>query len=158
MAIDNEPLEEEDFATMFEASLKKQESNRVTKGEIVEIQADENRALVGVGDKLEGILSLDELKDENGEMAFKVGDEITVMVTGHYNERPKISYKKVLEQKKTLEFIEEHKDDIEDLVIEGTVVKKNRCGYVIEANDVSFFMPASLAAVRESDNIVGRQI
>ena len=158
MAIDNEPLEEEDFATMFEASLKKQESNRVTKGEIVEIQADENRALVGVGDKLEGILSLDELKDENGEMAFKVGDEITVMVTGHYNERPKISYKKVLEQKKTLEFIEEHKDDFEDLVIEGTVVKKNRGGYVIEADDVSFFMPASLAAVRESDNIVGRQI
>jgi small subunit ribosomal protein S1 len=158
MAIDNEPLEEENFAEMLEASMKQQDSNRITKGEIVEIQADDNRALVGVGDKLEGILSLDELRDENGELVFKVGDEITVMVTGHYNERPKISYKKVLEQQKSLEFIEKHKDDFESLVIEGTVVKKNRGGYILEADDVTFFMPTSLAAIKEGDNVIGRKL
>ncbi len=158
MAMDNEPLEEENFAEMFEASLKKQESNRVTQGEIVEIQEDENRALVGVGDKLEGILSLDELKDEHGKLAFKVGDEITVMITGHYNERPKISYKKVLEQKKTLEFIEKYQDNFEDLVVEGVVTKKNRGGYILEADDVAFFMPASLAAIKDQDNVIGRTL
>ena len=158
MAIDNEPLEEENFAEMFEASLKEQESNRITEGEIVEIQADENRALVGVGDKLEGILSLDELRDENGELTFAVGDKITVMVTGHYNERPKISYKKVLEQKKTLDFIEAHKDDFEELIIEGTITKKNRGGYVVEADDVSFFMPRSLAAFKDNEDVIGRKI
>ncbi|MDD2357635.1 MAG: 30S ribosomal protein S1 [Thiovulaceae bacterium] len=158
MAIDNEPFEEENFAEMFEASLKEQESNRITEGEIVEIQADENRALVGVGDKLEGILSLDELRDENGELTFAVGDKITVMVTGHYNERPKISYKKVLEQKKTLDFIEAHKEDFEELIIEGTITKKNRGGYVVEADDVSFFMPRSLAAFKDNEEVVGRKI
>ena len=158
MAIDNEPLEEENFAEMFEASMKEQESNRITEGEIVEIQADENRALVGVGDKLEGILSLDELRDENGELTFKVGDKITVMVTGHYNERPKISYKKVLEQKKTLDFIAANKDNFEDIIIEGTITKKNRGGYVVEADDVSFFMPRSLAAFKDTDEVVGRKI
>ena len=158
MAIDNEPLEEENFAEMFEASLKEQESNRITEGEIVEIQADENRALVGVGDKLEGILSLDELRDENGELTFSVGDKITVMVTGHYNERPKISYKKVLEQKKTLDFIEAHKEDFEELIIEGIITKKNRGGYVVEADDVSFFMPRSLAAFKDNEEVVGRKI
>lgn len=158
MAIDNEPLEEENFAEMFEASLKEQESNRITEGEIVEIQAEDNRALVGVGDKLEGILSLDELRDENGELAFKVGDKITVMVTGHYNERPKISYKKVLEQKKTLDFIEANKENFEDLIIEGTITKKNRGGYVVEADDVSFFMPRSLAAFKDNEDVVGRKI
>lgn len=158
MAIDNEPLEEENFAEMFEASLKEQESNRITEGEIVEIQEEDNRALVGVGDKLEGILSLDELRDENGELAFKVGDKITVMVTGHYNERPKISYKKVLEQKKTLDFIEANKENFEDLIIEGTITKKNRGGYVVEADDVSFFMPRSLAAFKDNEDVVGRKI
>ncbi len=158
MAFDNEPLEEENFAEMFEASLKEQESNRITEGEIVEIQAEDNRALVGVGDKLEGILSLDELRDENGNLTFNVGDKITVMITGHYNERPKISYKKVLEQKKTLDFIEAHKENFEDLVIEGIITKKNRGGYVVEADDVSFFMPRSLAAFKDNEEVVGRKI
>ncbi|MBU0632212.1 30S ribosomal protein S1 [bacterium] len=158
MAFDNEPLEEENFAEMFEASLKEQESNRITEGEIVEIQVEDNRALVGVGDKLEGILSLDELRDENGELAFNVGDKITVMVTGHYNERPKISYKKVLEQKKTLDFIQANKENFEDLIIEGTITKKNRGGYVVEADDVSFFMPRSLAAFKDNEDVVGRKI
>ena len=158
MAFDNEPLEEENFAEMFEASLKEQESNRITEGEIVEIQEEDNRALVGVGDKLEGIISLDELRDDSGNLTFKVGDKITVMVTGYYNERPKISYKKVLEQKKTLEFIEAHKEDFEDLIIDGTITKKNRGGYVVEADDVTFFMPRSLAAFKDNEDVMGRKI
>jgi len=158
MAFDNESFEEEEnFAEMFAASEKKQETNRIVEGEIVEIQADENRALVGVGDKLEGIINLDEIS-ENGELKFNIGDKIKVMVTGYYNERPKISYKKVLEQQKTIEFIDAHKEDFEDVIIEGIITKKNRGGYVIEADAVSFFMPRSLAAFKDSDDVVGRKI
>jgi len=159
MAFDNESFEEEEnFAEMFAASEKKQETSRIVEGEVVEIQADEDRALVGVGDKLEGILSLNEIRGEDGELKFNPGDKINVMVIGYYNERPKISYKKVLEQQKTIDFIAANKDDFEDLVIEGVIVKKNRGGYVVEADDVSFFMPRSLAAFKESDEVVGRKI
>ncbi|WP_457748656.1 30S ribosomal protein S1 [Sulfurimonas sp.] len=159
MAFDNESFEEEEnFAEMFAASEKKQETSRIVEGEIVEVQADENRALVGVGDKLEGIISLDEIRDENGELKFGTGDKIKVMVMGYYNERPKISYKKVLEQEKTIEFIDAHKDDYEDLVVEGVITKKNRGGYVVEADTVSFFMPRSLAAFKDTDDVVGRKI
>ncbi|MEA2112150.1 MAG: 30S ribosomal protein S1 [Campylobacterota bacterium] len=158
MAFDNEMLEEENFAEMFEASCKEQESNRIAEGEIVEIQEDENRALVGVGEKLEGILSLDEIRDEEGDLKLGVGDAITVMVTGHYNERPKISHTKVLEQQKTVEFINANKDDYENLVIEGVVTKKNKGGYIIEADSVNFFMPKSLAAFKDTDQVVGRTI
>ncbi|HEY9203580.1 MAG TPA: 30S ribosomal protein S1 [Sulfurimonas sp.] len=158
MAFDNESFEEEEnFAEMFAASEKQQETSRIVEGEIVEIQADENRALVGVGDKLEGILSLEEIS-ENGELKFNVGDKIKVMVTGYYNERPKISYKKVLEQQKTIDFIDKYKENFEDLVIDGVITKKNRGGYVVEADGVSFFMPRSLAAFKESDEVVGRKI
>ena len=158
MAFDNESFEEEEnFAEMFAASEKKQETSRIVEGEIVEIQADENRALVGVGDKLEGIISLDEIS-ENGELKFNTGDKINVMVMGYYNERPKISYKKVLEQQKTIDFIDANKDDFEDVIIEGVITKKNRGGYVVEADDVAFFMPRSLAAFKDTDEVVGRKI
>jgi len=159
MAFDNESFEEEEnFAEMFAASEKKQETSRIVEGEVVEIQADENRALVGVGDKLEGIINLDEIRDENGELKFGTGDKIKVMVMGYYNERPKISYKKVLEQEKTIEFIDANKEDFEDLVVEGIITKKNRGGYVVEADAVSFFMPRSLAAFKDTDDVVGRKI
>ena len=159
MAFDNESFEEEEnFAQMFAESEKKQETSRIVEGEVVEIQADENRALVGIGEKLEGILNLDEIRDENGELKFNIGDKIKVMQMGYYNERPKISYKKVLEQERTIAFIDAHKDDYEDLVVEGVITKKNRGGYVVEADAVSFFMPRSLAAFKESDDVVGRKI
>ncbi len=158
MALDNESFEEENFAEMLAESEKQQEASCIVEGEIVEIQADDNRALVGVGNKLEGIINLDEIRDENGELKFDIGDKIKVMITGYYNERPKISYKKVLEQEKTIEFIDAHKEDFENLVIEGVIVKKNRGGYVVEADTVSFFMPRSLAAFKESDDVVGRKI
>ena len=159
MAFDNESFEEEEnFAEMFAASEKRQEKSRIVEGEIVEIQADENRALVGVGDKLEGIVNLDEIRGEDGELKFGTGDKIKVMVMGYYNERPKISYKKVLEQQKTIDFIDAHKDDFEDVVVEGIITKKNRGGYVVEADDVAFFMPRSLAAFKDSDDVVGRKI
>lgn len=158
MAFDNESFEEEEnFAEMFAATEKKQETSRIVEGEVVEIQADENRALVGVGDKLEGILSLDEITVD-GELTFNVGDKINVMVMGYYNERPKISYKKVLEQQKTLDFINANKEDFEELVIEGIITKKNRGGYVVEADTVAFFMPRSLAAFKDTDEVVGRKI
>jgi len=158
MAFDNESFEEEEnFAEMFAASEKKQETSRIVEGEIVEIQADENRALVGVGDKLEGIINLDEISVD-GELQFNVGDKIKVMIMGYYNERPKISYKKVLEQQKTIEFIDANKEDFEDVVIEGIITKKNRGGYVVEADAVSFFMPRSLAAFKDTDDVVGRKI
>jgi len=159
MAFDNESFEEEEnFAEMFAASEKKQESSRIVEGEIVEIQADENRALVGVGDKLEGIINLDEIRDADGELKFGVGDKIKVMIMGYYNERPKISYKKVLEQQKTIDFIDAHKEDFENVVIEGVITRKNRGGFVVESDDVSFFMPRSLAAFKDSDDVVGRKI
>ena len=157
MAQELEPMEEENFAAMFEASEKRsEESNRIAEGVIVEIQED--KALVDVGEKLEGILYLNEIQDESGALKYKVNDSIQVMVTGYRNERPKISHKKVLEQLKTLEFIKAHKDNYEDLIVEGTVTKQNRGGYIVEADEVNFFMPRSLAALKEDDSVIGRKI
>ncbi len=150
---------EENFAEMFE-EFEKQSSkkSRKTVGEIVEIQEQEGVALVGVGDKLEGILPLDEIRDAKGNLLYKKGDTIEVLVTGHKNERPVISHKKILEQEKTIAFMDAHKDDFEELVIEGKITKKNKGGYVVEADNVTFFMPRSLAALKETEENIGKKI
>ncbi|MBN2894972.1 MAG: 30S ribosomal protein S1 [Campylobacterales bacterium] len=158
MGFENEGFEEENFEQMLEASFKEQETTRITEGEIVEFQESDNRVLVGIGEKLEGVLSLDEIRDESGNILFSLGDKITVMVTGYYNERPKISYKKVLEQQKMIDFIKQHGDNFEDLIIEGEITRKNRGGYIVEADGVNFFMPRSLAAFKENEEVVGRKI
>ena len=157
MAQELEPMEEENFAAMFEASEKRsEESNRIAEGVIVEIQED--KALVDVGEKLEGILYLNEIQDESGALKYNVNDSIQVMITGYRNERPRISHKKVLEQLKTLEFIKAHKDDYEDLIVEATVTKKNRGGYILELDEVAFFMPRSLAALKDDEDVIGRKV
>ncbi len=157
MAQELEPMEEENFAAMFEASEKRsEESNRIAEGIIVEIQED--KALVDVGEKLEGILYLNEIQDESGALKYNVNDSIQVMITGYRNERPKISHKKVLEQLKTLEFIKAHKDDYEDLIVEPTITKMNRGGYILELDGVSFFMPRSLAALKDDEDVIGRKV
>ncbi len=157
MAHELEPMEEENFAAMFEASERRaEETNRIADGVIVEIQDD--KALVDVGEKLEGILYLNEIQDESGNLKYNVNDTIQVMITGYRNERPKISHKKVTEQLKTLEFIQAHKDNYEDLIVEATITKKNRGGYVLEEDGVAFFMPKSLAALKEEENVIGRKV
>lgn len=148
---------EDDFASMFEEYEKQNsQKSRKTEGEIVEIQGEV--ALVGVGDKLEGILPLSEITDENGNLKYGVGDKIEVIVSGHRNERPVISHKKVVEQEKTLQFIQANKDDFESLVVEGKITKKNRGGYVVEDAGVSFFMPRSLAALKDTEDNIGKKI
>jgi small subunit ribosomal protein S1 len=150
---------EEDFASMLEESFTKSEKTQNIKtGVIVEIQAEDERVLISTGEKLEGIVNISEIQNENGELIFNVGDEIPVMVTGYYNERPKLSYKKVKEQESTINFIKEHKDNFEDMVIECRVVKENRGGYVVAMDDLAFFMPKSLSAFRDGDKVIDRKI
>jgi len=151
--------EDEDFASMLEESFKKQDrSTRMADGIIVEINELENRSLVDVGEKSEGMLNLDEIKDSEGNLKYQVGDKLKVMITGYYNERPKVSHLKVLEQQKTQDFIEANKDNFEDLVVTGKVSSKNRGGYVVVSEGVNFFMPRSLAAFKEDNNVVGREV
>jgi len=158
-AMDSVENQEEDFAALLEESFKKQDrSTRLADGVIVEINEAENRALVDVGEKSEGILNLDEIKDSEGNLTHNNGDKLKVMITGYYNERPKISYLKVLEQEKTQNFIEANKDNFEDLIVTGTVTKKNRGGFVVESDGVNFFMPRSLAAFKDDNSVIGREV
>ena len=144
----------EDFATMLEESFKKSES-KLIDGHIVEIQDDE-RVLVDIGEKQEGILNINEIKDKDGNLLYNVGDKIKVLVFGFRNERPIISHKKALSKIKTAEFIDKNKDNFEDIVIEGIIKEKNRGGIIVESEGVHFFLPNSLAYLKKVET--GRKI
>lgn len=71
---------EEDFASMFEASLK---AKRVEKGQTIEgtvVAIGPAVAFVNVGGKGEAMIEVGELKNADGELEVAVGDRIRAMV------------------------------------------------------------------------------
>jgi len=150
---------EEDFASMLDEYEKKEQGRTILDGIIVEIRKNDNQVLVDVGRKQEATIKLDELQDENGDIKFKVGDTIPVVITGYKNEHPVGSYLKAVKKANIRKFIQEHEDDVKKLVVEGKIVRKNRGGYfVVDKDNVEFFMPMSQAAFAVGKNPIGKEI
>jgi len=150
---------EDDFASMLEESFSKNEAGEgIVEGTIVEIKEDS--ALVDVGKKSEGRLNIAEIKDEEGNLKFKVGDKIKVAILGYKNEVPIISYKKALRKEKVKEFIKNYDENSEEKkLIEGTIIGKNRGGFIVESDEgVEFFLPKSQVAFRDLKNLIGKRI
>src|SRR5262245_50342039 len=72
--------QEEDFATLFEASVKARQfrQGQTIEGTIVAIGPEV--AFVSVGGKSEAQIPLAELKDEEGDVEFSIGDRLQALV------------------------------------------------------------------------------
>ena len=148
--------ENEDFASMFE-QFEKKESERVSEGNIVAIE--NNQVIIAVpGEKKEGIVALDEIQDARGNLLFKVGDTLPIVITGRRNEQPIVSYKKAVRREKVRQYIQSLGADYKDKIVKGVVVKRNKGGYVVESGDVEFFMPKFAAAFKEGSKVEGKKI
>lgn len=148
--------EEIDFEQMLNESFENAGNNTVTDGVIVEINGDD--VLVDVGQKIEGKLNISEITVD-GEVKFKAGDTIPVMITGTRGERPSISYRKVLQKVQYDEFIKKHSEDIDDLVIDGTITSvKKRGGFIVQdENGLEFFMPMAQSYLK-AIGAVGKKV
>jgi small subunit ribosomal protein S1 len=73
-------VDDDDFASMFEASLKAKrfEEGQTIEGTIVSIGAEV--AFIDVGGKGEATIEIDELLDDDGKLESQVGDRIEAMV------------------------------------------------------------------------------
>ena len=132
--------EDFDFEQMLNESFENSENNSVVDGVIVEITSDS--VLVDVGQKTEGKLYLSEIT-VNGEVKYKAGDVLQVIITGNRGERPSISHRKVLQKSKFDEFIKIHGENVEDVTIEGKITSvKKRGGFIVEDEEgCEYFMP-----------------
>ncbi len=149
--------DEDDFESMFEASLKQERGGSLVEGVIVSIKDDEDGVLVDVGKKQEGYLRKSEILDENGELLFNVGDKISVTITGFRDEKPRLSYKKAIRNRKVEEFVANYSEDSE-VIIDGVITSKNKGGYIVEENDIEFFLPRSQAYFKDSNTTIGKKV
>ena len=148
----NDGIEDDDFAAMLEESFKKTEED--SDGIIVDIKGDE--VFVNVGKKSEGILNISEIQDENGELKFKTGDTIKVVITGSRGGKPIVSHKKALRKEKVKAYIDSYNEENQD-VFDVKIIGKNKGGFVAQNSEgIEFFLPRSQGGFKDANAVVGK--
>lgn len=143
-----EANEEENFAAMLEESFKRTEED--SEGIIVGFKDD--IALVDIGRKAEGQLPVSEITDANGNLLYKVGDKIKVVITG----RGQVSHKKALRKEKVKAYIDAYNPQDQN-EIDVKIISKNRGGFVAtDANGVEFFLPKTQSGFKNVNDVVGK--
>lgn len=137
-----------EFAQLFEESLKTLNTGETVRGTVMEIRPTE--VLVDLGFKSDGIIPLSELSDDptaDPADLVKVGDEIEVFVIRVNDvEGQVLLSKKKVEQKKNWEKIVAAQENNE--ILTGRVVEVMEKGVSVYANGMRIFIPASQASER----------
>lgn len=137
----------QDFAELYENSLKKLEEGTVVEGTIVDIVGED--IFVDLGYKADGIIPREEFTygDEKPADKYKVGDKITAYILRMNNGQGNILLStKRLEVKKLKEDFENNVK--EDKPIEAKVVDVVNGGVIAESGNVKIFVPQTQLAKR----------
>ncbi|MBO4793027.1 MAG: S1 RNA-binding domain-containing protein, partial [Deltaproteobacteria bacterium] len=120
MGLENGEMEE-NFADLFENSLKELVPGTVVRGTIVQVNDDS--VVVDVGAKSEGVIAIHEFQDEQGNATVSTGDQFDVYIENTENENGLISLSKVkAERQKIWSSLEEN------MVIEGRILARVKGG------------------------------
>ncbi len=158
MLEENEEMEDGEFEESFEELLKDYEQggfelkrNDVVEGTIVQVNSDS--VVVDVGYKSEGVISLREFADENGEINVNVGDVYDVLFGGGESDSGLIVLsKEKADRQKIWNSLEE------DAVVEGKILSRIKGGLSVDIG-VNAFLPGSqvdLRPVRNLDKVIGQ--
>jgi len=137
----------ESFAELFEQSesISKLKPGAIVLGTIVEIRSDV--VVINAGLKSEGIVPIEQFRNEAGELPIKVGDQIKVALDALENGFGET----VLSREKALRSMVW--DDLEEAfekqsTITGRISGKVKGGFTVDIHDVRAFLPGSLVDVR----------
>jgi len=138
-----------DISTWLPAEEQVYESNKIVQGKVLEIRGDD--VVIDIGYKSEGLVRLDEWKDELGGEPPKPGDTVEVLLETLEGEDGTItlSYRKAKRQKEWEGILAKHK---EGDVVTGQVLKKIKGGLLVNIG-VNVFLPASQVDIRRPQNI-----
>ncbi|MBN9519414.1 30S ribosomal protein S1 [bacterium] len=154
--------DEADLEAMFAAEMKDgieswlpaetqdYESNKIVTGRVLEIRGED--VVIDIGYKSEGVIKLDEWKEEGGETPPpKPGDTVEVLLETVESEDGTIalSYRKAKRQKEWNAVLAKHK---EGDVVAGKVLKKIKGGLLVNIG-VNVFLPASQVDIRRPQSI-----
>ncbi len=137
----------ENFAELFEQSLKQVDMTpgAIVTGTVIDIDSD--WVTVHAGLKSEGVIPRNQFLDEQGNLALAVGDEVKVAletVEDGFGET-RLSREKAKRAESWMELEAAHeKNDIVTGVINGKV----KGGFTVDLNNIRAFLPGSLVDVR----------
>jgi small subunit ribosomal protein S1 len=137
----------ESFAQLFEESLanKRIRPGMILTGLIVDVTDDV--VIVNVGLKSEAVISIDQFKNERGEIEVKTGDEVEVALdsvedgTGE----TRLSREKA-KRARTWTRLETAFNDSQ--IVTGIITGRVKGGFTVEIENVRAFLPGSLVDVR----------
>jgi small subunit ribosomal protein S1 len=144
----------EDFAAMLEAHDSESEGSEVSEVKIGAkvtgkiIQIGDHEAFVDCGFRNELPLSVEELKDDEGQLVFKLGDEITAHVQKG-NDGPKLTLAINLREAGSKALTDAFEAGTP---VEGKVGETNKGGFSIDLGGVRAFCPFSQIDVRRADD------
>jgi small subunit ribosomal protein S1 len=133
--------------------------NRIVNGRVLEIRGED--VVIDIGYKSQGIIKIDEWKDEgvDGVTLPTAGDEVQVLLEALEDDSGVIglSYRKAKRQKEWEGVLAKHK---EGDVVNGMVTRKIKGGLLVNIG-VNVFLPASQVDIRRPADIgdyIGRSI
>ncbi|MDE1898047.1 MAG: 30S ribosomal protein S1 [Xanthomonadaceae bacterium] len=137
----------ESFAELFEQSqtLSKLKPGSIVSGIVVEIRSDV--VVINAGLKSEGIVPIEQFRNERGELEVQVGDEVKVAldaIEDGFGET-KLSREKA---KRSLVWDELEEAFEKSAAINGRISGKVKGGFTVDIKDVRAFLPGSLVDVR----------
>jgi len=140
-------LAEESFAALFEESLSKQE---MRAGEVITaevIRVDYNFVVVNAGLKSESFISIDEFKNDAGEIDVQPGDFVSVAIDSLENGYGDTILSRDKAKRLASWLFLEDALESGDLVT-GTITGKVKGGLTVMVNGIRAFLPGSLVDTR----------
>ncbi len=144
------------FKELYEQSLQSVHLGELVTGKIVQINSD--MVMVDVGWKTEGYIPAKELRDEEGNIAVNVGDEIEVMVERRDQEGNLVLSRDKAAKMKIWDDVKAACDN--NLPVKGMIVERVKGGLSVDIG-ISAFLPGSqvdIRPVRDLDKYVGQAL
>jgi small subunit ribosomal protein S1 len=153
---------DEDFASLFEASLKERGGEGILKeGDLVKgtvVQVTKDYAVVDIGYKSEGQIPISEFTNPRGEVTVKDGDPVEVLLESRENDTGMVVLSK--EKADKMRIWDEISAACErDEVVDGTIVARVKGGLSVDIG-VKAFLPGSqvdIRPVRNLDKLIGEK-
>jgi small subunit ribosomal protein S1 len=152
-----DPEEYERLLDMYDVSFKNFAEGEVVRG--VVLQVSESEVIVDVGYKSEGIIPVEEFKDETGAVAVKPGDVVDVLLEKTEDKEGYVVLSKEKAEKMKVW------DDVERAyqerrVVTGRVIERVKGGLAVDIG-VRAFLPGSqvdMRPVRNLDSLRGQEL
>ena len=137
----------ENFENLFESSeySKALKLGQLIQADVIDITND--HAILSAGLKSESLVSINQFKDQSGDVEIKVGDKVEVVIEEIEDGegRTKLSRQKAKNEKTWQKLIDAMNND---QIVNGFIQTRVKGGFTVLVDQINAFLPGSLVDVR----------